>query len=206
MDILHLLENKDFEALTPQETSFVLEQMSAEEYKEQRMVIVITQETFAEDDNNNTLVVPVPSKALKALQEKKKGGILVLFQSKVTLWKAAAVFLALLGGYHFLMKNSVQQPETVYLTEYVEKEVLVPANPDTVFKEVVVEVQPEKLATIEKSPRLSDATRINSEKREIYNFEQVAVLNSLETEFLQMNKKEGVSVLEDSLTRKILGI
>lgn len=206
MDILHLIENKAFEALTPQEMSFVLKQMSVEEYKEQRMVITMTQETFAENDNNSTLVAPLPYKALKALQKKNKGGILVLFQRKITLWKAAAVFLAMLGSYHFLTQGYAPETETIYLTEYVDREVLVPADPDTVIKEVVVEVQKEKLARVEPRERVPSVSSLNTGDKEVYDFDQIAVLGGLESELLLMNRKEGISVREDTLTKQILGI
>ncbi|SFT85645.1 hypothetical protein SAMN05216474_2749 [Lishizhenia tianjinensis] len=206
MDILNLLETKNFEDLNTAEVNFVCQQMSADEYKQQREIIVMTQGLFAEDISQPTIVPLPPNKALAALKNKKKSGILLLFQSKISLWKAAAVFVALLGTYHYFIQNSSTTKAPVYITEYVEKEVVVPADPDTVIKEVVVEVQKEKLASTETSSQPYKVGELHQISPLRLNIEEMAMLNNLEAEILEMKQKDGVRVSEDSITRKVLGI
>jgi hypothetical protein len=131
-----LIQQKSFEALTPAERDFVLEQTSEEDYRVRRAVIENSEELF---DEERPLLVPNPAikarvkEQIKSEEEEERRVPLVvaLFSYKIPAYQAGIAAIILLGLliYRPEIKEAgkTTKGETVYVdridTLYVEKEV-----------------------------------------------------------------------------------
>jgi hypothetical protein len=132
--IFELLETKDFAELTKSEREIVLKHMDALDYNTARMSIINTANMFDyEIDNTDSNTV-----LLAKIKENIKPSLLYfLINSKIQIWKVAAIFILFFISYSFFnskldkKKISSIQPtktDTVYITqtEYLK-------NTDTIF-------------------------------------------------------------------------
>jgi len=147
IDILDLLETKNFEKLTVKEQEMVLLEMSESEYQERRNMIVAATILVKEEKD---MLQPNPATLLMAQQKmsgKKKSGAVMIFQHKTPTWMTAAAVVLLLFGL-WGMKQSAPETEviletihdTVYQEKVVTEQVELPS--DTVVKYVYLN-QPE---------------------------------------------------------------
>lgn len=201
MDIIDLIERKNFNELNSAELSLVLNEMTQLEYEEKRQLYLMSKAFFEKKEKE--LIVPIPTLALEALRKKKKqrGGVLVLLQSKVSIWKAAAIIVLLLTTYHMFQTRNKADVEKVYLTEYVTKESTLPARVDTVYvdkiKKVYVQTKP-------KTELVN--TRVKERNKETYDLSNIAMLNNIEEAINYTNPNRGFSLNDDTLAKKIIGI
>lgn len=178
MKLEDLIANKAFDALTQEEQTWVLNQMTAEAYQLQRTLIVTSQQVWMEEAE---LLEPLPASAaiLTALEQKRtaiaaktaqektkpQGLLATIFNHRIATWQAVAASLLLfllvqvgrssssLGGNELLDQQPV---DTVYQYITQVKEVLQPADTilKIVYKEVFTPVQ-----AVEESPvLLADAS------------------------------------------------
>lgn len=203
MEIFDLLESKSFEALNEGEKSFVLAQMTQQEYEEQHELLKLSESSLSGEE---VLLIPqTPTKALEALHKKKQRGAVFFFSQSVSLWKAAAACILLLGAYHYWFVATEQSPEKVYVTEYVDREIYIHADPDTVVEKVVVEVEKTKVASAE--PYAEALTDFSVDRqRSGWTMDEMAILSDVERELSNPRKNGGISVENDTLTKEILGI
>lgn len=151
MEIHDLLDEKAFEELNAVEQAFVLEQMSLEDYENERSAVLASQAFF---ELEATQIQPKPNagnKALLALQAKKLSAapqqkstwVATLFAYKIPAWQAVAAILLV---FFFVRGLGVVSPnqrilvadeslrDTVFIKEYITQVETLPA--DTVVKVV----------------------------------------------------------------------
>lgn len=128
-NISELLAEKDFDQLTTSERSIVLSEMTVEDYHRQREMIISARGILTNEAAKLQPSPTIAASALSAMNEKKKGGIIMLFSHKTPTWVAVAAcalfFLFLNYSTFFDTELNVENP--TYLTEI-----------DTVFIEKIV--------------------------------------------------------------------
>lgn len=137
--LFDLLHTKDFQELTAAEQSSVLVFMDEQAYTSMRTASVFSQQFFMDED-------PAPvnpaqlQQLLKKVEAKKLAHTNIVWNKPVALWKVAALFLLLGGGWMvFVLANKNQEVHTTFITQldtvFVDKEVPGEKIHDTVYIE-----------------------------------------------------------------------
>lgn len=201
MNSIDLIEEKDFSELNAKELSYVLQEMTEKEYRDKREIYLMSKEFFSQEEIE--LSVPVPSRALNALKQKRKkrAPLVFLLNTKVSLWKAAALFLIFFGSYQLLRPINKSDVEKVYITEFVDREIEGPTKIDTVYKERIKKVY---INAEVKNDRVSNP----EVKRDVqsYDLSSIAMLNNIEETIGFTNPDRGYNLNDDTLAKKIIGI
>ncbi|MES2558805.1 MAG: hypothetical protein V4590_03640 [Bacteroidota bacterium] len=137
--LFDLLNQKDFQALNPEEQSSVLAVMDEPTYASMRKASVVSRQFFAEE--KSTPVKPeYLQQLLKKAEAKQQHEPTIVWNKPIALWKVASLFLLLGGGWMvFMLANKNQVVRTSYITQldtvFVEKEVPGEKIHDTVYIE-----------------------------------------------------------------------
>lgn len=136
--LFDLLNEKDFEELTPEEQSDVLAYMDKQTYTSMHIAALAAKSFFKEEPvmvNPNQL-----HHLLKKVEVKQYKTPTIVWNKPIALWKAAAIFLLLGGGWliHTLATKNLT-PQTTFITQldtvFVEKEIPGETIHDTVYIE-----------------------------------------------------------------------
>jgi hypothetical protein len=193
MEIHDLLEQKAFEELNAVEQAFVLEQMTSEEYDNERSIILASQYFFEFEATQIQPKSNAGNKALLALQanklsvepKKKSTWVAALFAYKIPAWQAVAAILLVfffVRGLGVVSQNQTiivadkSLRDTVFIKEYITKMETLPA--DTVVKVIYRNLnktakKPNKvLAANKKKPNVKVNVNLNP-KAVVQEFEDV---------------------------------
>lgn len=125
--LFDLLHTKDFQELTATEQTNVLAFIDEQTYTSMRMASVFSQQFFVDEDP--VTVNPVRlQQLLTKVEAKQFAQPNFVWNKPIALWKVAALFLLLGGGWTvFVLANKNQEIHTTYITQL-----------DTVFVDKVV--------------------------------------------------------------------
>lgn len=138
LELQELLANKAFDELNAVERSFVLEQLSEEEYRAQHHVVVESRTLFQSEASG--LVPLPPTAALASLKKKQFDPIPSVTKSApkpqlwhypVPLWQAAAACLFFVFSYGLLAYDSTEKEATGEIATVIR---------DTIFVDKIKEV------------------------------------------------------------------
>lgn len=137
--LFDLLNQKDFHELTAEEQTSVLAYMDEHTYASMRKASVFSRQFF-EEEESVTVHPKQLQQLLKKVEAKQLAEPTIVWNKPVALWKVAAMFFLLGGGWLiFILANKNQVVRTAYITQldtvFVEKEMPAEKIHDTVYIE-----------------------------------------------------------------------
>jgi hypothetical protein len=202
-DLNELLENKTFAQLTAVERTYVLTQISAQEYDWQREILLSSKIAFEEAP----VLTPLPpTAALMALRENKKSSPPFLFVHKIPTWMAIAacllVFLLAKGSGFMETEKQPALCAEIIDTVYVEKMVraIVQEN-NTTRKDTLIAVN----STSESHPKIPVKNPSEPKRTEpAFTAEMLSIGNiNYDAYFSNYSSSSGTSLQNDSITQLV---
>lgn len=198
--LFDLLNEKDFQKLTAEEQASVLAHMDEHTYTSMRTASVFSHQFFKEEETVKANPVHL-QQLLKKVEAKHLTEPTIVWNKPVALWKVAALFLLLGGGWMvFILANKNQVVRTAYITQldtvFVEKEIPAQKIHDTVYIEYERKQQRQNKHHEERLP-----TEYSSNPAQEVNIPPITDMNivGLKEKDEPVNNKKGKSIKDDSL-------
>ena len=217
--LIDLIENKAFGSLEQKEKSFVLKQMTEEEYTMQHELIQQSRKYFSMEAEHLKAAEKIRATVLSHLRNRKSKSkaklVSPVFGYKVPAWAAVAAvllvsFTAL--SYQYFSSVSIPQSEllfshndTVYVERIITDTVKIFTSPDTVYMERDI---------FEKSSMADSLPYAEKDKSEIqdgitmsrFSITDIEMVRDIVVDLELGQKPSGTSLKEDSIAQMLLGM
>jgi hypothetical protein len=194
--LFDLLNQKDFDELTSEEHSIVLSIMDKDTYSSMRAASHAARQ-FLEDEYPVFIPSNQLDQILKEVERKKMDEPTIVWNRPIALWKAAALFLLLGGGWLvFVLTNKNTVIQTSYITKldtvFVEKEIPGEKIHDTVY----IEYERKQKRNLEHLP--IDNSSLPKQEINIPTMNDINIIGIKEKD-KPVNNAKGNSIKDDSL-------